>query len=736
VLKVLAIFGGAIFTVGTCWSLGKILLDRLRLRFHSLEELFFRFILGAACFSLIVFCLTAVSLARTWIFLVAGAIPMVLAVRSRNPGEKPDPLPPLALTWKLAFGIVFAVYGVFYLVNAMAPEASPDGSTYHLGLVARYLRQHGFGRITTDMYANLSQGMEMLFLPAFAIGKHSAAAMVEFAFLAVLPLGMLSYGRRVGYPVAGIVGALLTFTSPLFGISGTTAYNDVAGVCVVFAVFYLLQIWLKSGDSRLILLMGLLGGFAYGIKYTLFLAVPYAGSIIIWKLWRTGRPMLQPIANFCGCALMMMLPWMLKNWITVENPFSPFLNSLFPNPFVTIYFEKNYVDLMRNYQHLTPQVRLAEALWRGQKTGGFLGPIFLLVPLSLFSLRYAAGRQLLLAGSLFFLPGLTNLQARFLMPCVPFFSLALGIVASQVPVAAWTFILIPAVLGWPTVYKRYCDPYAWRIEHFPLKAALRKIPESKTLEKTLPDVALSRLIEEVVPPNGRVFSFGTPPEAYTSREILIGYESAMGNRLLDLFEVALNADFQPTRYLTFSFGPTRLRKLRIVQTARDEEDRWSIAELRVYHGDSELPRSPAWRLDAKPNPWDIGYAFDNNPATRWNSQQAIYSGMEVGVDFGSEQMIDRVVLECSHDQWKTRFKLQGAPADGVWKDLAGEPASADRSSDWNLRHAAVLAAQGSGITHLLVLHTDFGADDLNSKRQEWGLQIVGATGNARLYRLQ
>jgi hypothetical protein len=736
VLKVLAILGGALFTVGSSWAAGKFIFDRLRLRFHPLEELFFRFVLGAAAFSLIVFCLAAAHLARTWVFLVAGAIPMVLAARSRNTGEKPDPLPPLSLAWKLAFAIVFTVYGVFYLVNAMAPEASPDGSTYHLGLVARYLRQHGFGQITTDMYANLSQGVEMLFLPAFAIGKHSAAAMVEFAFLAALPLGMLSYSRRFGYPVAGVVGALLTFTSPLFGVAGTTAYNDVAGVCVIFGVFYLLQIWLTSGDNRLIPLMGVLGGFAYGIKYTLFLAVPYAGSILIWKLWRTRRPLVQPVAIFCGCALLMMTPWMLKNWITVANPFSPFLNSLFPNPYVTIYFERNYVDLMRNYQHLTPQVRIAEALCRGDKTGGFLGPVFLFLPVGLLALRWRAGRQLILAGALFFLPGLTNIQARFLMPCVPFFSLAFGIAVAQIPVLAWAFILVPAVLGWPTVYKRYCVPYAWRIEHFPLKAALRKIPEAKTLDQTLPDIALARMIEQLVPATGRVFSFGTPPEAYTSREIVIGYESAAGNRLVDLFEVALTADFQPTRFLTFSFHPTRLQKVRIVQTGQAEEDRWSIGELRVFHGDSELPRSPEWHLNAQPNPWDIGYAFDNNPVTRWNSQQVLYPGMEVTIDFGSEQNVDRVVLECSHDQWKTRFKLQGASADGIWKDLAGEPRAEDRSSDWNLRGAAVQAARESGITHILVLSSDFGADDFSSKRQEWGLEVVGATGKARLYRLR
>ena len=39
------------------------------------------------------------------------------------------------------------------------------------------------------------------------------------------------------------MGALLTFASPIAGYDGTTAYIDIAVACVLFTVFYLLQIW-------------------------------------------------------------------------------------------------------------------------------------------------------------------------------------------------------------------------------------------------------------------------------------------------------------------------------------------------------------------------------------------------------------------------------------------------------------------------------------------------------------
>jgi hypothetical protein len=99
------------------------------------------------------------------------------------------------------------MFVVLYLANAMAPEISPDGATYHLGLVSRYLREHGFVRITDNLYAAMPEGVEMLFLFAFAFGKHSAAALVHFVFFVALGWQVFSYARRRGFPVAGASAA-------------------------------------------------------------------------------------------------------------------------------------------------------------------------------------------------------------------------------------------------------------------------------------------------------------------------------------------------------------------------------------------------------------------------------------------------------------------------------------------------------------------------------------------------
>src|SRR5690606_8878491 len=106
---------------------------------------------------------------------------------------------------------------------ALAPERSPDGATYHLGFVARYLRERAMEPITTNFYAMLSQGMELLFVPAFAIGRHPAAALLQLTFAVALAWMILAFGRRGGKPWAGGVAALLTFLSPVFGITASAA---------------------------------------------------------------------------------------------------------------------------------------------------------------------------------------------------------------------------------------------------------------------------------------------------------------------------------------------------------------------------------------------------------------------------------------------------------------------------------------------------------------------------------
>jgi hypothetical protein len=193
---------GALFTLAVCAALGKLLLRGLGVRLYRQEEHALALMCGAPVLSLLVFAACALGVARKGVFLWLGIAVLALAFWTGAHRSRLQPLPPLGRFWKWLFAAVFAVYAVLYFFNAMAPEFSPDGTTYPLGNIYRYLLHHGFYRITTSIYANLSQGVEMLFLFAFAFGRHSAAALVHCGFLLALPWLMLCWARRAGMGAA------------------------------------------------------------------------------------------------------------------------------------------------------------------------------------------------------------------------------------------------------------------------------------------------------------------------------------------------------------------------------------------------------------------------------------------------------------------------------------------------------------------------------------------------------
>src|ERR1035438_9745048 len=178
---VTAIFGAG-FTVAVSMALGFLLLGGLRVQFHRTEAALFAFVSGSACLSLGVFFLCLVHQARPVAFAFLGAAAIGCAVWQARGHPVREALPAVPAAWRALLGVVLLAFFACYLLNAMAPEVSPDGSGYHLGNVARYWRHAGFDWDFHSIYTSLSQGMEMLFLVAFSFGKHSSAALVEVSF--------------------------------------------------------------------------------------------------------------------------------------------------------------------------------------------------------------------------------------------------------------------------------------------------------------------------------------------------------------------------------------------------------------------------------------------------------------------------------------------------------------------------------------------------------------------------
>ena len=138
---------GAAFTAMASYSAGRLLLRRLRIELFLQEERAFAFLLGSAVLSWLVFAMAAAHVVYKGTLLALG-VAMIAAGCRRSHAR---PFPALPRRWLWTSAPVAILFSVLYICHAMAPEMSPDGTSYHLGLVSRYYREHGFPSITTNI---------------------------------------------------------------------------------------------------------------------------------------------------------------------------------------------------------------------------------------------------------------------------------------------------------------------------------------------------------------------------------------------------------------------------------------------------------------------------------------------------------------------------------------------------------------------------------------------------------
>ena len=714
-MQALSILFGAGFTVAVALALGGFLLG------EACREWPARFVTGAALLSTCVFLLAAAHLAYTSVFLVFGAV--IIGVRHGRRFHLPS-FPKLPSHHRIIV-FFFILYFILYFFSAMAPEASPDGVTYHLGLVARYFREHGVHPITWNFYASLSEGMEMLFLFAFAFGRHSAASMVHFAFLVALAWQMFLYGKREGFPVAGACGALLVFASPVVGIDATSAYNDVAVASIAFMLFYLLH---EELSPRLLIAIGLVAGFGYAVKYTAWPGVLYAVGVVLWKTRR-----IRAVSTVSLAAALVIAPWVARNWIWYQNPVAPFYNKYFPNPYVTVAFEEGYRKDLQTYD-LTSRRQIPMAVTTSGSLGGFLGPIFLLAPVALLALRRKQGRQLLLAAAVFGCTYFSNISPRFLIAPLPFLALAMAVALSGIPWLLLAVVMVHCVISWPAYIPKYSSPYGWHLTKVPYREALRLKNVEEYLSSHVYDYGVEQMVERATAPGSTVFTYRPIPEAYTSRRILVNYESAAN--LIDgqIIQQAYDPQQMPTWRLRFAFARQPLESIRVTQTGTSG-DLWNINELRIFDGTRELPRNPAWRLTAHPYPWTVQDAFDNSLATFWRCGETAQPGQYVAVDFHREETADAVLVEAAPNQYGIRLKLDGRKPDGEWVALSSAPAISDAASPLGLRRAAMAELHRRGVDYILSFEDERETRDLRAEPDLWGLRLVAQSKETKLFQL-
>jgi len=333
------------------------------------------------------------------------------------------------------------------------------------------------------------------------------------------------------------------------------------------------------------------------------------------------------------------------------------------------------------------------------------------------------------------IPWFFNIGTRFLMPALPPFALALALALRYPSALLPAIAIVHGILSWYATPFRYFDAYAPRLATFPFRAALRLEPEESYLMRSSSGYRINRMIEREVPANEKVFAFEQIAEAWTTRQILVGYTAAESEVIEDTLRIPLDPGASPQRGWSFRFDSQLLRRIRTVQTAQVSGEIWSASEVQVFNQGRLQPPETGWRLQAEPNPWDVSLAFDGNLATRWRSWEQFAPGMYIDLDFGQGRIVDEVRLLTGADTHRARMELRGMDVHGKWHTLTARPSEFSPGISGDLRSAAIQSLWSRGVRFLLVSPGTFGANDFRDNPGDWGIRPVAETDGTRLYRL-
>ncbi|MGD0610762.1 MAG: glycosyltransferase family 39 protein [Anaerolineales bacterium] len=388
-------------------GLGSWIIERLRLlELQAGERLVLGSGLGLALFGLAGFGLALIDLAKPVVLLVLlGGLLVWLIWRGQLRTRRED-LKELIRDWKetilatpvwVRAAIALAILLTFLLALAPPVEAF-DALLYHLTVPALWLRDGGLRLVDIPHYWFPSL-IEGIFVWPMALGSDTAPQLVHFSFGLLTALLLWDWARRLwGHRVARWTLALL-LTMPSLLWLAAWAYTDLALSFFALAVLYTVWKWKETSDPGWLFLGGAMAGFAMGVKYTSF-PVPLTGVLLILVWGRRTRAGLLGVLQFSGLALLVALPWYLRNYLWTGNPVYPFF---FGGPFWDAFRERMYAGtgtgIGWNLGELLLLPLTVTLGYRDQNYyDGRIGPFFvILIPVALWTLwrarRESSSRQ-------------------------------------------------------------------------------------------------------------------------------------------------------------------------------------------------------------------------------------------------------------------------------------------------------------------------------------------------------
>ncbi|HUW23829.1 MAG TPA: tetratricopeptide repeat protein [bacterium] len=400
------------------FGIGRKILKLLRIEGKSiLESTIFALGLGFGSLSLMMFGLGILKLYYTWVIYSVLGVLSVFSFFEVKKVWKQKPRLPSPKTGPTMFTIFFwgmlGVAAVINLAGALVPAVFYDSLVFHLAVPSLYKISHGIRYIETIFTSQFPQNMQMLYTLSLLLGTHILAKLMHWIMGILVVLLVYTFGRKYFNYRVGLLAAAIFYTIPMVAMQSRVTGVDLCLTFYEFLAVFALVNWFvingrdekqKRARGSWLITAGIFSGLAMGTKYTamygflLFAISIFLITIIVHK--EKIKISFKKTFLFCAVATALFSPWLIKNTVYTNNPFHPFLSSMFKSK--NFYLDSKYaridieVYLNRGAKKWSTYSTRNIKEWlifpwtltkKGNDSNSFVGPIFLyLLPL-LFFLR-------------------------------------------------------------------------------------------------------------------------------------------------------------------------------------------------------------------------------------------------------------------------------------------------------------------------------------------------------------
>ena len=238
-------------------------------------------------------------------------------------------------TWLMITGLACLVGALFVL--GLTPPISKDALTHHLAVPKLYIKHGGIYEIPFMVFSYYPMNLDLLYMIPLYFGNDIVPKFIHFSFALLTALIIFLNLKHRTNRLYAMFGVLFFLSLPIIIKLSVTVYVDLGLMFFSTASLLLMLKWLNEGfPLRLLILSAICCGLGMGTKYN-GLIVFFLLGLFVPFLYVRYRPTVKALILralgqslvFAFVAVLVFSPWMIRNYVWVQNPIYPLYDQWF-----------------------------------------------------------------------------------------------------------------------------------------------------------------------------------------------------------------------------------------------------------------------------------------------------------------------------------------------------------------------------------------------------------------------